>query len=228
MDNTAMNSDAPAANERAGEPIEAFSPDSASGPKKVSRGLSRSQRLAKLAGTHALVLLAALSAFAAADSWYIVTGLGIASLLGIITAALAGITVATLVHEWFHYLGARFSGALFDIPARQGLFVYSWDFDSNSVRQFLIMSIAGSVGGFLAVVALWNAVPADSWARAALRGAAAASIIYAALIEWPVIRRIRRGGDPLTELSKIDKALLTRSFNIAGVAGIVMTLLAVS
>lgn len=181
-----------------------------------------------MAGTHALVFLAALSAFAAADSWNTVTGLGIASLLCIITAALAGITIATLVHEWFHYLGARIAGAQFDIPARQGLFVYDWDFTSNSVRQFLIMSIAGSVGGFLAVILLWNAVPADSWGRAVLRGAAVASIIYAAFIEWPVIRRIRRGGDPLTELSKIDKPLLMRSFVIAGVAGIMMTLVVVS
>jgi hypothetical protein len=228
MDNAANNSAASAANERVAEPIGESAPGSARASKKATPRLSRGQRLAKLAGTHALVFLLALSAFAAADSWYTVTGLGIAGLLCIITAALAGITIATLVHEWFHYLGARYCGAQFDIPSRQGLFVYDWDFTSNSVRQFLIMSIAGSIGGFLAVILLWNAVPADSWGRAVLRGAAVASIIYAAMIEWPVIGRIRRGGDPLTELSKIDKQLLSRSFIIAGVAGIVMTLVVVS
>jgi hypothetical protein len=228
MDNAAINKDSPAANERVAETRVESPPDSARASKKATPGLSRRLRLAKLARTHALVLLAALSLFAAADSWYIVTGLGIASLLCMITAILAGITIATLVHEWFHYLGARYCGAHFDIPARQGLFIYDWDFTSNSVRQFLIMSIAGSVGGFLAVILLWNAVPADSWGRAMLRGAAVASIIYAALIEWPVIRRIRSGGDPLTELSKIDKPLLTRSFIFAGGAGIVMTLLVLS
>jgi hypothetical protein len=225
MANAAIDKDSPDANGRVDEMVAESAQDTAGTSKKVKPTLSRRRRLAKLAQTHALVSLAALSAFAAADSWYIVTGLGIASLLCIITAALAGITIATLVHEWFHYLGARHCGALFDIPARQGLFVYDWDYGSNSVRQFLIMSIAGSIGGFLAVILLWNAVPADSWGRAVLRGAAVASIIYAALIEWPVIRRIRRGGDPLTELSKIDKPLLSRSFIIAGVAGIVMTLL---
>jgi len=228
MDNAAINQGAAAANERGAETVVESSPDAARASKKPAPARSRGQRLAKLAGTHALVFLIALSAFAAADSWNTVTGLGIAGLLCIITAALAGITIATLVHEWFHYLGARYTGARFGIPSRQGLFVFDWDFDSNSVRQFLIMSVAGSVGGFLSVILLWNAIPADSWGRAALRGAAVASIIYAALIEWPVIRRIRRGGDPLTELSKIDKPLLSRSFIIAGVWGIVMTLVFVS
>ena len=187
--------------------------------------LSRGMRLAKLMGTHGLVFLVALSLFAAADSWSAISGLGIATLLSVITGALAGITISTLVHEWFHYAGARYVGAAFEIPSRQGLFLYDWDFSSNSLRQFLFMSIAGSVGGFVALILLWNAVPADSWGRAALRSGVIASVLFAALIEWPVIRRARESGDPLTELSKIDQPLLSRSFIIAGIAGILMTLI---
>ncbi len=232
MDSSAINKETPAANECVAEPGTETLTETLTEPartaNKAAPRMSRGQRLAKLAGTHALVFLLALSAFAAADSWNTVTGLGIAGLLCIVTAALAGVTTATLVHEWFHYLGAWYCGARFDIPSRQGLFVFNWDFGSNNVRQFLTMSIAGSVGGILSVVLLWYAVPADTWGRAALRGAAVASVIYAALIEWPVIRRIRRGGDPLAELSKIDKALLSRSFLIAGVSGIVMSWIFVS
>ena len=192
--------------------------------RRASPVLSRRQRLKKLAQTHALVLVAALAAFAAADSWNIVSGLGIAGLLCFVTGALAGVTITTLVHEWFHYLGARHSGGLFDIPVKQGLFLYNWDFRSNSVRQFLIMSVAGTIGGLLALMLLWTAVPVDSWGRAALRGGAIASVVFAAYIEWPVITRVRRGGDPLTELSKIDQRVLSRSFVVASAAGIVMTL----
>ncbi|MEZ5571850.1 MAG: hypothetical protein R3E64_07470 [Halioglobus sp.] len=188
----------------------------------------RNKRLGKLAGIHALVVLATLAMFAAADSWSVVTGLGIAALLSVITAVLAGVAIATLVHEWFHYLGARYTHAIFDIPATPGLFVFNWDFSSNSVRQFLIMSIAGTAGGMLAVIFLSNAVPTDSAGRAALLSAAIASVIYASLIEWPVIRRIRNGGDPLAELSKIDKPLLSRSFVIAGISAIALTLIFMS
>ena len=194
-------------------------------PEKPPPASSRRLRLARLAGTHGLVWLMALSLFAAADSWSTLTGLGLASLLCVVTGILAGVTTSTVIHEWFHLLGAWLSGGVYDIPAHPGLFVYDWDFGGNSLRQFYIMSIAGSIGGAFAIVLLWTCVPADTLGRTALRSGAIASFVYAALIEWPVIRRVRHGGDPLTELSKIDQHLLSRSFTIAGVAGIVMTLI---
>jgi len=184
---------------------------------------SRGLRLAKLASVHALVLLLALSGFAAADSWSVITGFGVATVLSILTGALAGVATANLVHEWFHYAGARYAGAAFDIPARPGLFVYDWDFNANSSRQFLTMSIAGSIGGVLAIILLWHAVPADNWGRAALRSGVIASVIFAALVEWPVIRRVRDGGDPLAELAKIPGGL-KRNFTITTVAGVLLTL----
>ena len=196
--------------------------------KPVHRREPRGRRLARFAGVHALLAVAALSLFAAADSWHVVTGLGIAGLLVMATAALAGVTVVTLVHEWFHYLGARYARAAFDIPERLGLFVFTWDFARNSTRQFLTMSYAGTVGSVLALWVLWHSVPADTLGRAVLPGAAFASLVYSALIEWPVVRRVRRGGEPLAELSRIDQALLTRSAYIAAALGIAATLLAVS
>ena len=184
---------------------------------------SRGMRLARLASTHGLVFVVALSLFAAADSWSTITGLGIATVLCVVTGALAGITMTTLVHEWFHYLGARYSGAAYDIPHKQGLFLYNWDFTHNSVRQFLIMSVAGSVGGILALSILWTSVPADSWGRAALQGGAIASVVFAAFIEWPVIRRVRVSRDPLAQMSKIDQRVLSRSFVVSSIAGVLMT-----
>jgi hypothetical protein len=189
---------------------------------------SRGMRLARLASTHGLVFVVALSLFAAADSWSTITGLGIATVLCVVTGALAGITITTLVHEWFHYLGARYSGAAYDIPDKQGLFLYNWDFTHNSVRQFLMMSVAGSVGGILALSILWTSVPADSWGRAALQGGAIASVVFAAYIEWPVIRRVRISRDPLAQLSKIDQRVLSRSFAVSSTAGVLMALVLVA
>lgn len=193
-------------------------------PESASRPQESRLRLAKLARNHGLVFLVAILSFAAADTWSALSGLLIAELLCIVTAVLAGVSVTTLVHEWFHYFGARFSRARISIPTRQGLFVYLWDFPTNNAGQFLIMSIAGSIGSVLAVLLLWGTVPADTLGRAVLRSAAVASFIYSSLIEWPVIRRTRNSGDPLTELSKIDKPLLTRSFVVASLSGIVLTI----
>lgn len=190
--------------------------------------LPRGLRLAKLAGTHSLVFMLSLSLFAAADSWSTVTGLGIATFLCLLTGALAGVTISTLIHEWFHYLGARLTGARYNIPSKLGLFVFDWDYNANQLRQFLVMSVAGSVGGLVAIVLLWNAVPADSWGRAALHGGALAGFVFGSCVEWPVLRRIRAGGDPLAELSKINESVLARSFVVSLLAGVACTVILAS
>ena len=187
--------------------------------------LSRSPgiRLAKLMGVHFLAALLVLSLFAAAVSWSMVSGLGLASALSVATGALAGITLSTLVHEWFHYAGARYAGASFTVPKKLGLFLYDWHFEKNDQHQFLVMSVAGSVGGFLSLLFLWYAVPADNWGGAALRAGVMASIVFAALVEWPVVRRVREGADPMTELANIP-GRLRRCFVIASAVGILATL----
>ena len=188
-------------------------------PESATQPEQSRLRLAKLARNHGLVFLIAVLSFAAADTWSTLSGLFIADLLCIVTAALAGISITTLAHEWFHYFGARFAKAQINIPTRQGLFVYLWDFGGNSAGQFLIMSVAGSIGGVL-----WTTVPADTLGRAVLSSAAVASFIYSAFIEWPVIRRVQFSGDPLAELSKIDKPVLSRGFLVATLSGVILTI----
>ena len=142
-----------------------------------------------------------------------------------VTGALAGITTTTLIHEWFHLLGARFAGAAYTIPDRAGLFVYDWDFDANDSRQFMIMSIAGTVGGALSLLLVWTVLPADTLGRAALYGGTVAGFVFAAIVEWPVLSRVRAGGEPLAELSKINERVLTRAFLGAAGAGLLTLLL---
>jgi hypothetical protein len=179
----------------------------------------RTMRLGKHALLHFVIWLGALATFAAADSWSTVTGLTFAALLAILAAVVTGITSTTIIHEWFHFLGAWVSGGRYGIPKNKGLFVYDWHYSENSVKQFYIMSIAGTVGSVAGIALLWSAVPTDTAARAALTAAAIASLAYGACVEWPVLRRTQRSGDPLAELSKIDSRVLTRSFAVAIAVG---------
>ena len=181
-------------------------------------------RLSKLALAHALVLLLSLSMFGAADAWSAVTGLGIAGALAIVTGAIAGVVVSNLVHEWFHLLGAKVTNASYTIPDKLGLFLYDWDFSQNNTRQFLVMSFAGTVGGIVAMLLLFNAIPADTWGRAALLAGAVASFVFGSFIEWPVILRTRRTGKPMEELAKINESVLARSFTAAALTLIVGTI----
>ena len=199
--------------EEAAQPV----PEQPSSVTEASIEMTPGLLLARHAGQHLLLVLVTLGLYAAADSWYILTGLGLALLLSIATALLVGISVSTLIHEWFHLLGARLSGGAYHIPAKSGLFVYDWHFAENNVRQFYKMSVAGSIGGALAVLLLWYALPIVSPGRAAVLAGAVASFVFAAVIEWPVLSRTRSSGDPLAELSKITPRVLLRAL-IAGTA----------
>jgi hypothetical protein len=179
-----------------------------------------------LLARHALVqwggLLLVLCLFAAADSWQQLTGWGLAGTLAGITGVIAGFGAVTVFHEWGHWLGAKVSGGRYTIPASLGLFVYDWDFDSNSVRQFFIMSIGGNLGGLLALWYLASAVATDSGGRAALVAGAVFSVVFAAVIEWPVLWRTRRSREPFQELSQVGPAVLKRAGIIGALAGLLV------
>lgn len=170
---------------------------------------------------HLAIWLGAFGVFAAADSWSAITGLGFAAFLALVAAIVAGLTSTTLIHEWFHFAGARICGASFGIPGSSGLFVFDWHYDKNTLQQFYTMSVAGSLGSAAGIALLWLAVPSDTSARAALIASGIASFAYGACIEWPVLKRVRRSRDPLAELTKINQLVLTRSFVVAMVVGLV-------
>jgi hypothetical protein len=197
-----------------GEAVEAMSPDQAA-----------TFRLARLAAIHALFWILALGLFAAADSWRILSDFAFASFFSLVTGVLAGLVTTTLIHEWGHYVGARRSKGAYTIPEKPGVFVYDWDFRNNSVDQFHTMSIAGSIGGAVALILVWTLLPADTIGRIAVHAGAIAGFVFAAVIEWPILKRTRAGADPMTELGKIDQAVLTRAFGAATLAGVVTLLL---
>jgi hypothetical protein len=165
----------------------------------------------KHATAHFLALLAAFSLWAAADTWLIVTGLGLASVLAVVTGAIAGVTVNTVLHEWSHYAGARLAGAACDTPDKLGVFVYDYKFEQNSVEQFYTMSWGGQVGSLIAVLGLLATLPLDNPGRVMLVAAAIGAAVFGAMIEWPVLRRTRESQDPFAELSKIDLDVLKKS-----------------
>ena len=179
-------------------------------------------RLAKLGLVHASIWLLLFCMFAAAQSWYQLSSLGIAALLAIITGAAAGFATTNLIHEWFHLLGAVVAGGRYTIPAKLGMFAYDWDFKANNTSQFFTMSIAGSIGGAVAVVLLWWALDMATTGQVAIIAGAVASFIFAAIIEWPVLWRTRRSGEPLAELSKIGPGVLLRALIGSVIGGMVV------
>jgi hypothetical protein len=176
--------------------------------------LSDADKLFMHALTHFLIAIAVLAAWAAADSWYLLTELALANFLSIATAAVAGVVISTLIHEWFHYAGAKFSGSSYRIPAKRGLFVYDFDFKKSSEAQFNMMSYAGQLGSIASVILLFTLVPADNPGRAMLIAGAIGATLFGGSIEWPVLMRVKQSHQPLQELAKITPAVFKRSLLI--------------
>lgn len=178
--------------------------------------------LLRHAALHFGIVLGLLCLFAATDSWSALTGWKLAVVLSVITGFGSGLATTTVLHEWFHLLGARMSGGVYEIPPSPSFFVYDWKFEQNSTNQFFTMSVAGSVGGLLAVWLLATSVVPDNPGRIAVVAGAVMSFALGSIIEWPVLRRTLSSGQPLEELSKIDQGVLTRAV-IGGVLAAALT-----
>ena len=193
--------------------------DTSAAPNENSSSRDLDRRI-KLVAAHLLTGVTLLSLWAATDAWQAVTGLRAAAFLSVLAAIPAGVVFGTLVHEWGHFAGARLAGARYTVPDRLGLFVFNYDFGANSVSQFFTMSWGGQIGGALAVVLLWWALPLDTAGRAMIVAAAIGAFFFAGTIEWPVLSRTRRSGNPLAELAKIDRDVLYRGGSIGSLAGL--------
>jgi len=157
---------------------------------------------------HAATLIVAWSLLAAADSWTIVSGLGVAELLAIATGLIAGGLFVAIMHEWGHLLGARLGKADISVSSKPGIVLYQWHFPFNSVTQFMLMSFCGTAGGLLGMLLLFTQLPPDTSGRIAVLAAAAGFLAFASTLEWPIIWRTHVSREADKEYSKISKATL--------------------
>ena len=130
-----------------------------------------------------------------------------------------GVITAMVFHEWFHLFGARLGGSTYSIPKRFGIFVFEWDFAKNDLKQFYIMSIAGSAGGLLAILFLGFSLTSTNFGYNLAIIAAFSAFVFAAAIEWPVIFRTCISNDPHGELAKTTPKVLALCLVISILSG---------
>lgn len=172
------------------------------------------------------IALAALSLWAAADTWYLVSGLGFALAISVLDAIFVGYILGALFHEWGHYAGAKLSSASAPRvkPKGTSLFRFNFDMAANTQRQFHWMSFGGWVfhWGLLAILVL--AMPFDSIGRIALVSSVFGFILYATFIETGILRQTLGGSDPAETLGKLS----AKTFQQAGIVGSVAGLFALA
>ncbi len=124
-----------------------------------------------------------------------------------ISAGVGALLCAYNFHEWGHLIAARMTDSVFT-PARRVIspFLFSYDTEHNTPRQFLLMSLGGFAATAIFVVAFLLWMPRDQQAgRIALYGA----LILASLtvvIEFPIFFRALLGNTvPRTGMFKGPK-----------------------
>ena len=168
------------------------------------------------------IIFAALSLWAAADTWYQVTGLWLAQVVAIGDAILVGLLLAALFHEWGHYAGAVTSGAATKrhYPKSLSFFRFSFNYAENDVRQFHWMTYGGHVLHWSILILLLIMVPLDTLGRIALVSAIFGFIVFATFIEYNVVKDTWDGADPETRLQALSRKDFRQATVIGTIAGL--------
>jgi len=206
----------------AAKPARGVAPDAAANAEAASSAPRKKPvKFGNVALRDLALVAAALSLWAAADAWYLLTGLEFASSLAIVDGILVGLALASLGHEWGHYAGARATDAKARLVRTDALSLlrFRYDMEANDSRQFNAMSIGGNVAHWSVILLLFLAVPMDSPGRIALIAGAFGFAIFATVTEAPVITRSLKGMSPSEALGALDRERLIRNGFVGAVAG---------
>ncbi len=197
------------------------SPEEARAQRDAARKADR-KRWKEHARIHFVMGMGALTLWGAADAWAAVSGLAIAHAASIANALIASTIVASIVHEWGHFAGARLSGAVSPALEKRAnhFFMFDFPFDRNDGRQFVWMSWGGILAPWALVLLVLVSVPLDGLGRIVLLAGFVTRAVQVAIFEVPVVRRAMDGGDPRNELGRQIAAGFGRSRLVGNAAGV--------
>lgn len=168
--------------------------------------------------------LASISIWAAADTWYLISGIGLALAVSMANAIFAGYVLGALFHEWGHYLGARVSRAQTTRiqPTGFSFFRFNFDFKANDQRQFHSMSFGGWIMHWALLLLLVLALPFDSLGQVTLVSAVLGFILFATVIETGILRQTLTGTDPLKMLKKLTPRHFQQAAFVGTLCGVLL------
>jgi hypothetical protein len=117
------------------------------------------------------------------------------SLLAILTAALTAFT-GFLAHEWGHLTGAHLAGSAYE-PSDGvfSIFLFKFNSDRNTRRQFLWMSNGGFLVSALVVVLLFAVLSFHRLADQLALGLTTLGVIATFILEVPAAWKVYKGGE---------------------------------
>ncbi len=124
--------------------------------------------------------------------WHLAAGASAdAGFRGDFAGVIAGVTIGLcgyLLHEWGHLLGAVVAGSSVQ-PGRSlaSGFLFSFDSQANSRRQFVVLSLGGWTATALVLWGVYAWLPDGLFASRVARGFVAGNALLVVLIEIPLV-----------------------------------------
>lgn len=155
------------------------------------------RRLKSVASRHGAIVLAAITLWGAADAWASDTGWLLAESVALLNALFAGTIIASILHEWGHFAGARLAGAVSPVLKEPvSFFMFNFRYDLNTNGQFLAMSMGGPFANWMLALVLFLLLPLSTWPQALLFATTIAIAVSVSVFEFPIIKRAMYGEDP--------------------------------
>ena len=181
--------------------------------------LEEKKRLVKVGKKHAAFVLGSLSLWGASDYWAAESGLVLALGLALINSIVAGIIIASILHEWGHFLGARLSGSNAPLLEKTfSFFFFNFKDEGNSKGQFLKMSLGGPTANWALVVGFFFLLPLETWSQMLLLATLLSIAVSVSIFEVPVMLRIQEGEPSAIIQRRLEEAGSTPR-NIGIIAG---------
>ena len=179
------------------------------------------KRLIKVGQKHAAFVLGSMSIWGVSDYWAAESGLVLALGLALINSIVAGTIIASILHEWGHFLGARLSGSNAPLLEKTfSFFFFNFKDEGNSKGQFLKMSLGGPIANWALVVGFFFLLPLETWSQILLLATLLSIAVSVSIFEVPVMLRIQQGEPSVIIQRRLEEAGSTPR-NIGIIAGAV-------
>ena len=177
------------------------------------------KRLVNVGQKHAAFVLGSLSLWGVSDYWAAESELILALGLALINSVVAGTIIASILHEWGHFLGARLSGSNSPLLEKTfSFFFFNFKDEGNTKSQFLQMSLGGPLANWSLVIGVFLLLPLETWSQILLIATMLSIAVSVSIFEVPIMLRLKDGEPSVIIQRRLEEAG-SKPRNIGIVAG---------
>ena len=165
------------------------------------------KRLVNVGQKHAAFVLGSLTLWGVSDYWAAESELILALGLALINSVVAGTIIASILHEWGHFLGARLSGSNAPLLEKTfSFFFFNFKDEGNTKSQFLQMSLGGPLANWSLVIGVFFLLPLETWSQILLIATMLSIAVSVSIFEVPIMLRLKDGEPSVIIQKRLEEA----------------------